>query len=175
MEKNKVKWIDILRVVLCALAVCAMLAAILNWYCNDVPQVIEKLQEEGRMTNTIWLVRYGSVLPPVIAVAVIITLFYCKKSSCVPVRTQKEKAYISLIAAIFTFGVMLPYVIHSSQGWDLPVPEGEEDIVSLLEKTVIWFCAQVIPFLVLISYHFARAESEKRELLKNERSENENK
>jgi hypothetical protein len=99
--------------------------------------------------------------------------FYFDKSQYVPVNTQREKAYICLFVALFTFFIMLPYVIAMSGGFVIEKTVqnelgDDETVKTLLGNTATWFAAQIIPFAIIISYHFIRISSEKKELLANE-------
>ena len=159
---------DVFKLCVCAIALCIIMGVMLGMYQSAVPQKLEEFADKGKMENAAWVVRYGSVVPPVIIVAIILTCFYYDKNKYVPMWTQKEKLYICLIVAAFTFLVMLPYVIAMSGGWNVAetIIEGEEEkeIKTLLGETAAWFAAQIIPFAILISYHGIRYSSEKKEL-----------
>ncbi len=156
----------ILRLIALAILACLIMWGALTVYLDNVPDKIAELEEKGNMNNTIWLVEYGSLLPPVIAVAVALTVGY--KLGYVKVKSQREKALIILIAILFTYCVLLPDVISKSEGWMEPPLEGEEDVISAIELSIGWFSAQILPFAIALGYHLVRASSEKKELCENE-------
>ena len=127
---------------------------------------IAELTEKGKMDNTIWLLRYTSLLPPVILVAIMLTVGY--RLGYVRVSSQIDKAIIIAVAMLFTYGVMLPYVWVKSGGIEGIINNTEKDVVLMLEQSVGWFCAQVLPFAMALGYHLVRASSEKKELSENE-------
>ena len=156
----------ILKIIAFAALACLVMYIALTVYLDTVPDKIAELEEKGKMANTVWLVKYSSLLPPVIAVSIILTL--CYKFGYVRVETQRDKAIIILIVILFTYCVLLPDVCVRSEGWQNPVPDGEEDVASVLEQSIGWFCAQIVPLALALGYHLIRASSEKKELCKNE-------
>jgi cytochrome bd-type quinol oxidase subunit 2 len=173
MKGNKKATLDIFKLSVCAIALCIIMGLMLGMYNSVVPEKLAEYEKEGDMDNVAWVVRYGSVVPPVIIVAIIMMCFYHNKSQYVLVNTQREKAYICLIVAAFTFFVMLPYVIAMSGGFVIEQTVqnelGEDQTVkTLIGNTASWFAAQIIPFAIIISYHFIRISSEKKELGANE-------
>ena len=77
--------------------------------------------------------------------------------------TQREKLIISLVVALFTFAGLMVYVIMQGDG--AVDAESGEAVKSMWEENAVWFFAQIIPFIILISYHAIRAESEEKEQL----------
>lgn len=157
----------ILKFIALAALACLVMWGALKLHLDVVPEKIAELEEKGNMDNTIWLIEYGTIIPPVIAVAIILTVGY--KLGYVKVASQREKALIILIAMLFTYLVLLPDVIARSAGWMDPPLEGEEDVVSVLEQSIGWFCAQIVPFAIALGYHLVRASSEKKELCNDEK------
>ncbi len=158
----------IYKVIVCAIALCVIMGIMLAIYNSTVPDILAGFEEEGNMEHTAWLVHYGSYLPPVIVIAVILTFFYSFGTTYVPVKTQRQKALIVAIVFVFTYAVLFTYTLLTSPGWNLPVAEGEEEIKTMFENCVGWFFAQIVPFMILLSYHLVRASSEKKELEANE-------
>ena len=156
----------ILKIIAFAALACLVMYIALTVYLDTVPAKIAELEEKGKMDNTVWLVKYASLLPPVIVVSVVLTL--CYKFGYVKVQTQRDKAIIIVVVILFTYLVLLPDVCARSEGWMDPAPEGEEDVISVLEQSIGWFCAQIVPLALALGYHLVRASSEKKELLKNE-------
>ena len=155
--------IRIIKIVVFALLLCGVMCLSLKWYLESVPATLEYLEEEER-PNTLWLVQYGSVLLPVVSVAVLLTAAYRIGNGYIPVKTQRDKAIISALVCVFTYAYLFVKVCELSQGWNLPPSEGTEDVKSVLERSIIWFCVQAVSFLIMISYHVIRASSEKKAL-----------
>lgn len=159
---------SVYKLIICAIALCIIMGIMLAIYNSTVPDILAGFEEEGDMEHTAWLVRYGSYVPPVIVIAVILTCFYSIGGAYVPVKTQKQKAIIVGVVFAFTYVVLFTYAWLTSPGWNLPVAEGEEEIKTMFENCAGWFFAQLIPFMILLSYHLIRASSEKKELEGNE-------
>ncbi len=170
MANSDKKSIDLLKVILCSVALCVLMALMLSVYSSWVPEKVAQLEEKGNMDNMIWFVEYVTPILPVIILTAVLYVFYSKKEAYLPVITQREQGYITLWAALFTFFVMLPYVYLISQGEGSAesLEEGEEVAKTLFETTFIWFVVQIIPFTAKISYHFMRASAEEKESLENE-------
>ena len=156
----------ILKIIALALLACLIMWGALTVYLDTVPAKIAELGDKGNMDNTIWLVRYGSLLPPVIIVAIMLTIGY--KFGYVKVKSQREKALIVFMAMLFTYCILLPDVVARSGGWQNLLLGSDEDGVSVLEQSIGWFCAQIVPFAIALGYHLVRASSEKKELCENE-------
>lgn len=164
-DKYVIKSMNVFRVIVCSIVVCIVLGFLLYMFHNALPDVIDKLEEEGKMENFIEILKYNSHIPPVIILVGVIALFYAGKDKYIPVGTQKEKLIVSSVAAAFTYFVMLPYVMIISRD---AAAFGGSAIDTVLDGTVTWFAAQIIPFIILISYHAIRMSSEKKELEQNE-------
>ena len=158
MENSKKNLlIGIIRGVLAAIAMCGAMTATYYGYYKILPKILEKLEENGKMDNMTELVKHGlPMLTVVILIALLCIIYSFFKNA--PVRQiQMEKGFIMLAVAVFTYGVILPYAITHSKGCFDPLPEGVEDVKSMLEITATWFVVQIIPLLITISYHFVRA------------------
>ncbi len=159
--------VRIVKIVAFSLILCFVMCAFLTWYLTSVSDTILELEEKGKMDNTIWLVKYASVLPPVIVCAILLTLFYKFGNSYIAVKTQRDKAIIMSVVFLFTYAVLLTLILQRSQGWYLPdvePEEGEEIVKTLFDRSVIWFSVQLIPFFIAISYHLLRSSNEKKEM-----------
>ena len=157
MDKKKII-IRIARVLAFSLVICAVSVGLFYLYSTGLPKIMSALEKKGNMDNTIEGVTH--LLPMFNIAGLIIALVLMYK----PVRAslkevQTEKGWIMLIAAVFTYAVILSYVIKQSEGCFDPLPEGVEDVKSLLERTASWFVVQVIPFMIVITYHFVRASA----------------
>ena len=167
LKEKQTRTQELYRLIVSAIVLCIVMAVMLAIYVAIIPDALAKYESEGDMEHTAWLVKYASYLPPVIVVAILLTCFY-SNASYVPVRTQKDKATVVAIVFIFTYAVLFVYALLVSPGWNLPTPEFEEEVKTLFEKSAGWFFAQLIPFMILLSYHTVRSSSEKKELCENE-------
>jgi len=157
----------ILRVLFVTVLLCFVMSAALTAHLGTFSEKIAELEEKGNMDNTIWLLEYLLPILPVIVVAIILTVSYT--FGYVNVSSQREKAAIIAIVLLFTYCVLLPIVCARSEGWRDPVPEGEEDVLSVLEKSITWFSVQIVPLVITLAYHLVRASGEKKELCDNEK------
>lgn len=156
MRSKKSILIKIARIVAFSIVMCAVMTGLFYLYSKGVPKALAALEEKGKMSNTIWVVEHFTPMLTIAGLIIALVLIY--KLVKAPVNeVQSEKGWIMLLVALFTYGVILPYVIKASWGCFLPVPEGEEDIKSLLEHTASWFVIQIIPFMITVTYHFVRA------------------
>ncbi|MBQ4090937.1 MAG: hypothetical protein IJC64_01330 [Clostridia bacterium] len=157
MENKKAIIFKILRILVISVIMCAVTVAVFHAYSDFLPRALADLEEEGKMENTIWVVEH---FVPMLSIAVLIAalgiIYRVIKIGYSDM--QNEKGFIMLVVAVFTYAVILPYVLDKSAGCFLPVPEGEEDVLSLLEVTASWFVIQIIPFMICISYHFVRSK-----------------
>ena len=165
-EKDRLNQIS--KLVILCIVCCILVGVMLSLYQNTITAKITEYEEKGKMEHTVWLIKYGSLLPPVIIIAIVITAAYSFGSPYIPVRTQKDKAIIVGITFAFTYLVLFTSTLISSPGWNLPTPETEEEVKTAFEICAPWFVAQVVPFIILLSYHIVRASSEKKELCENE-------
>lgn len=142
----------IVRIVLCAIGLCVLMAIMFSLFKNNVPNKLAEFEKKGNMEHTSWFVKYGSCLPPVIILVGVLTACY-PKSCYVPVKTQRDKAIIIAIVSVFTYAVL-----YTSAKGD----------VTIYDDCVGWFFAQAIPLLIVFSYHLIRASTEKKELAEHE-------
>lgn len=160
LKKYKYDWF---KIGLCAVALCVLMVLMFNAYSKDVLDLISELSEDGKSPNRVWLVENLFPAIPVLVVAIVLTIFYADKQKYIPVATQREKLIISLVVALFTFAGLMVYVIMQGDG--AVDAESGEAVKSMWEENAVWFFAQIIPFIILISYHAIRAESEEKEQL----------
>lgn len=156
MGSKKSILIKIARIAAFSLVMCGVMTALFYLYSKGVPKALAALEEKGKMENTIWAVEYFTPMLTIAGLIIALVLIY-KLVKAPANEVQSEKGWIMLVVAVFTYGVILPYVLKESVGCFLPVPEGEEDVKSLLEHTASWFVIQIIPFMITVTYHFVRA------------------
>ena len=149
---------DYFRMVVCAVLACAALLFAFSLHTETIPDVVEKLTKDHESPNLEWFFDHIAASIPVLFAVITMCIVYRDKSRYVPVYTQREKLFISLTLAIVTL-IMFAYISFT----DGEVKVGDE-YESMLEKTATWFAAQIIPLVVLISYHSIRSGSEKAEL-----------
>ena len=166
--KGKDYYNQISKVVVLCIVCCILMGVMLAMYKGIIPDALAEYEEKGKMEHTMWLVRYASLLPPVIVIAVLLTVAYSFRSQYVQVMTQRHKAIIVGVTFAFTYLILFTAMLLSSPGWNLPTPETEEEVKTAFEICAPWFFAQIIPFIILLSYHLVRASSEKKELCENE-------
>ena len=150
--------VDLLKILICAVLASVMLVVMFSINNNQMTELIEETKAKEDSPNLVWFLEHVTATIPTYAAIIIMCIVYGNKEKYVPVKTQKEKLYVSIILAAFAF-LMFMYVVIT----DGEVKVGD-DVESLLEKTATWFVAQILPLSVLISYHAIRMGTEKREL-----------
>ncbi len=155
--------IRIIKIVVFTLLLCAVMCLSLKWYLESVSEALTYLEIKNA-PNTLWLVKYGSVILPSVCFALLLTAAYKVFGGYIEVKTQIDKAIITSFVCIFTYAYLFAEICRRSEGWMLPPEEGAEDVKSLLERSFIWFVVQGTAFLLIVSYHCIRASSEKKVL-----------
>ena len=156
MGRKKRILIKITRIVSFSLVMCAVMTGLFYLYYTGVPKIIAELEKKGKMENTITAVEKLTPMLNIAGLIIVLVLIY-KLVKAPMDQIQSEKGWIMLVVTVFTYAVILPYVLKQSEGCFLPVPEGEEDVKSLLEITASWFVVQIIPLMITTMYHFVRA------------------
>ena len=149
---------DYFRITICAVLVCAVMLIMFSLNNGVISDLIDKLKEKEDTPNMLWLVQHLAAAAPTLVAVAVMCVVYRDKEKYVPIYTQQEKLYVSLILAAMT-AMMLVFVIVNDGKVD-----AKDGVVSLLEKTYTWFAAQILPLSVLIAYHSIRSGSERREL-----------
>lgn len=164
MDVTVKKKINPVRVIIASVIVCACLAVLFYIRANTVEDIVASLVEKGSMDNMIWFVKYFSAFLPSIVMITSLTLFYGNSEKYIPVVTQKEKMIVMLISAVFFFGVIMTYATYSV----IPaVVEGEEIVKEATTVYMVlanWFFVQIVPFILIGTYHCIKADSEKKAL-----------
>ena len=149
---------DYFRIAICAALVSAVMIIMFSLNNDQFADLISKIKEKKDSPNLLWLVQHITAAIPTLAATITMCIVYRDKRRYVPIYTQKEKMYISLILVAVTV-MMFIYVAVSDGKVD-----AKDGVQTLLEKTATWFAAQIIPLTVLVSYHAIRSGSEAREL-----------
>lgn len=166
MADLKKKRLDISKIAFCTLILCVVMIAMLALYANQVQDLLTKVDElgEGKVPNLLWLIERLAIGAPVVVLVVVLSALYYNKNNYVPVKTQKEKLWASILTTIFTYGVMMIFVIIRSKNGEVPDAELVEETKTLWDITYKWFFVQIIPLFIMIAYHGVRAGTEEREL-----------
>ena len=161
MEKKRIL-IRLARIFAFSIVMCAVSVGLFYLYATEVPEILVKLEEKGNMKNTIEAVKHLVPMLNIAGLIIALTLIY-KFVKAKDSDVQGEKGCIMLIVALFTYLIIWPYVIKVSEGCFDPLPEGEENVMSMLENTASWFATQILPFLIVTMYHFVRAGKKQEE------------
>ena len=168
---------NILRTVLCAVALCALMAAMLFLFHGVMDTVTQRLEEidpqkDGDMKNTLWLIEKMLYIIPVCVLLICQTVIY-KFAKTKKSIAYRERAWELIVAFVFTYAILLPaIVIYSNNNPPLPDAETGEETLSLIARSVQWFVWQILIFLPAILYHRVMATGVKDE---DNQSENEGK
>ena len=160
---NKSK-VNILRVILCAILLCALVVGTLWLFLRANDVAAEKLEElnpkkTGDMKNMLWLIEKVLYILPVCTLLIFQTLVY-KMSKTKKSITHRERAWELIIAFVFTYAVLLPMVlIYSKNNPPVPDPETGVEALSLAARSVQWFMWQILIFMPAILYHRVMANS----------------
>ena len=161
MNRSK---INILRFILCTITLCGVLVGMLIFQDKGIDVVYKWLENinpkaEGDMKNAWWLIERLAYILPVIACIIVQAIVYKKANKTSPRTKQREQGYEMLLAMIFVYAAMLPFAISYSKSHPGVVDTltGTVD-KTLIEKTILWFVWQAIFMLVVMIYHFSRAD-----------------
>ncbi len=161
------KKLNILRTVICAVVLCALVWALMYGYVHGLEAVEEKLEEINPdrmddMENTMWLIEHIMFILPVCLLLVFQLLLYSiwKESDA---SALHRECFISLLVAfLFTYAILLPAVIIASK--QAPVLIDEEtgkELPTLIIKTGEWFIWQFMIFLAPLLYRKVAADTVK--------------
>lgn len=151
------KKMDWLRMLLCAVAICAVAVALFSFYDGKGAEIIEKFSADDKSPNLVWFFEHVFAAVPVLAMVIASGFFYMGKEKCAPICAHTEKAIVFGAAAFFIYALMLPIVIASSP--EVIDPETNETIETIWDRTHVWFFAQILPLLIVIAYHVIRVRS----------------
>ena len=151
--------LNIKKMILCIIILSAVMVLQLYLYCTTAQDIFTKLKEsENSMKNFTWVVEHVVYLLPVIVIALFMMIAYSGDRHICAVK-HKEQAVEAVFVMLFTFLIMLPFVIIKSKTGEIPEPGEVEEVQSLLEMTTMWFAYQFIPFLILIMYHSVKGHA----------------
>ena len=153
--------LNIKRLILCVIILSGVMAIQLYLYCNFFQDIYAKLEEsENSMTNFQWLLEHIVYLIPVASVALFQMIAYSGDDMGGAYSAKhREQAVEAVFVMLFTFLIMLPFVIIKSKTGETPDTEEIQETQSLIDITTMWFAYQFIPFLILIMYHSVKGHS----------------
>lgn len=142
-----------------SLLLCAAMSLMLYLYCTKCQDIFSDIENaKHSMPQFLWVVKHVMHLLPVPILALILCLTHRHNEKNSAFALHKEQLIESVCAMLFTFLVLLPYVIIKSKSGEVPDAEETEEVVTLLNKTLDWFVVQFVPFMVLIMYHHIRGK-----------------
>ncbi len=157
--------LNILRVIICAVVLCALMWTLMYGYADGLELIGEKLEEinpdkTGDMKNTMWLIEHIMFILPVCILLIFQLIFYRIWKERDEQVLHKECFISLLVAFLFTYAILLPAVIISSK--QAPVPVDEEtgkELPTLIIKTGEWFIWQFMIFLAPLLYRKVSADN----------------
>lgn len=162
MEVKAKKRVDLVKTVIVATVICAALSALFYLRSNVVENIVDSLEEKGSMDNMIWFVKHFSALLPSIVMIALMSIAYGNPEKYVPVITQKEKMIAYFIVAVFFFGALIPYASSLVVPAVIEEEEVVEEATTVFRVLANWFFVQIVPFIIIETYHYARVEAEKK-------------
>ena len=99
VQEKREKENEVFKLILSTISLCLIMFLLLYVYHTVLPDILAGYEEKGNMEHTAWLVEYSAYLPPVIVMAVLLTVLYRDKKHYIPVKTQRNKALIGGIVA----------------------------------------------------------------------------
>ena len=161
--------VNVLRFVLCTLILCGVALATLVFQIKGVSAIYEALEnldpyKENDMKHAIWVLDFVWYILPAVLFATVQIIIYKFAKRTHPYIKHKEQGYEMLLLTAFVYAVMLPLVIKYSNTHPPKV-----DVITgtvgktVIEQTVMWFARQSIFLLIVMMYHFSRADALKDE------------
>lgn len=160
----------LVKITLSTIGLCVAMLILIILQCNAMPWIIETIEAEGEMKETVWVVEHFAYLPPAIITVVTLYFVFYSKKSYVPAVTQRQKALVVAILMVFMYGVLFLGIVAGrtlASTFDV-FARDLSDFVDMFEMLTPWFLIQLVPFSIILAYHLIRASSEKKELLENE-------
>lgn len=157
---------DLIKITLCTIGLCAAMLILIFLHDNALPEIIESIEDKGKMEETVWAVERLAYLPPSIVTVVTLYFAYSNKKSYVPVTTQRQKALIVAILMAFLYGILFSGIILGrTLALNIEAFANDfGDFIDMYESLAPWFLVQLIPFSIILAYHLIRSSSEGREM-----------
>ena len=138
--------INIPRFAFVSVMLCIVMFISFSFYGDGFADIMQKIDDsKNDMTNMTWVAKHLGNLVPGIAIIIsqaIIYAFVSDKASA-----HKEQKWQALILLVFVYAVILPYAINNT----------EEGVISSIESSSLWFCTQLIPLIIIMTYHSQRS------------------
>jgi hypothetical protein len=153
-KAKKIYW---LRMIFCSITLPAVLALFYGVYVGKILDFMTYLTEK-EMPNIAWVVENLFAVLPAFLILFTVEVFYLNKNKYVQVYTQIEKLVAITLGAVAVFCVLIPLAVNSTP---IEIVNGDvTELKTLWDRTYEWFFAQIIPFLILLSYHVFRVVTE---------------
>lgn len=157
------------RVILLSVLMSLLVAATLYLHHTVLDQYHTYLLGEEKKT-TAWIELQLSYMLPFITVALFQYFVYHADDRQDGIL-RREMAWEILLVALLTYAVLMPYVIHMSRTLHEAAIEAGEEIKqtaagvdsTLWMEVHDWFIRFSVPLMLLVTYHFVRADREARE------------
>ncbi len=159
------KKLNILRVIICAAVLCALMWALMYGYADGLELIGEKLDQinpdkTGDMKNAMWLIEHIMFILPVCILLIFQLVIYAIWKEREPSVLHRECFISLLVAFLFTYAILLPAVIiYSKQAPVLIDEETGKELPTLIIKTGEWFIWQFIIFLAPLLYRKVSADN----------------
>ncbi|MBE6547877.1 MAG: hypothetical protein E7667_03230 [Ruminococcaceae bacterium] len=165
MDSNKTKT-DVLRLIACCIILCLLMITMFICFAGGMEKIGEKLEDidkyrQNDMKNTVWFIRHAMMILPVILLVAISALLYSTQKDDLSYIKHKEQLIEMLVVFIFTFAVILPFVVIYTQKHPPMIDSATgEKTLTLFARTAEWFVWQFIIFIVPLMYHRIRMQDD---------------
>ena len=138
--------INVIRFAVISILLCVVMVASFSFYGDGFASIMQKIDESSNdMTNMTWVAKHLGNLVPGIAIIIsqaIVYAFVSDKASA-----HKEQKWQALILLVLVYAILLPYAIKNT----------EAGVISSIESSSLWFCTQLIPLIIIMTYHSQRS------------------
>ncbi len=159
------KKLNILRIAVCAILLCALMVALMYGYEDGMDIITEKLEKidpdkTGDMDNVLWLAEHVMFILPVCILLIFQLVLYAIWKEGDTAVLHRECFISLLVSFLFTYAILLPAVIIYSKNTPVLIDEETgKELPTLMIKTGEWFIWQFIIFLAPLLYRRVCAES----------------
>lgn len=155
------------RVLACTVLLSAITAGCLYLHLTAFPFLRTHLSATG-LSPVAWIVEQLSFSLSFILTCVFLAIAY-KGTDRRDGVASREKQWIILLLALFTYAILLPYIKHLSgemyaaalaSGAEIPLTDAGKPWTLML-KSFEWFIRFAIPLMILVIFYGARASRER--------------
>lgn len=137
--------INLLRFAFISVVLCVVMVVSFSFYGDGFAGIMQKINESSNdMTNMKWVANHLGNLVPGIAIIIFQAVAYCFVED--KASAHKEQKWQALILLVLVYAVLLPYAIGQT----------EAGVISSIESSSLWFCTQLIPLIIIMTYHSQR-------------------